>query len=97
MSQNSEWHQAPHPSDVFWDNLGTKWFILGHIRINLNLEEGQITIQIVSFTQIAAKSLQLCLTLCDPIDGSPPGSPVLGIFQARTLEWVAISFSNAGK
>ena len=42
----------------------------------------------------AAKSLQSCLTLCDPIDGSPPGSPVPGIFQARTLEWVAISFSN---
>ena len=43
----------------------------------------------------AAKSLQLSLTLCDPIDGSPPGSPVPGILQARTLEWVAISFSNA--
>ena len=43
----------------------------------------------------ADKSLQLCLTLCDPIDGSPPGSPVPGILQARTLEWVAISFSNA--
>ena len=43
----------------------------------------------------AAKLLQSCLTLCDPIDGSPPGSPVPGIFQARTLEWVAISFSNA--
>ena len=43
----------------------------------------------------AAKSLQSCLTLCDPIDGSPPGSPVPGILQARTLEWVAISFSNA--
>ena len=42
----------------------------------------------------AAKSLQSCPTLCDPIDGSPPGSPVLGILQARTLEWVAISFSN---
>ena len=41
------------------------------------------------------KSLQLCLTLCDPIDGSPPDSPVLGIPQAETLEWVAISFSNA--
>ena len=38
---------------------------------------------------------QLCLTLCDPTDGSPPGSPVPGILQARTLEWVAISFSNA--
>ena len=43
----------------------------------------------------AAKSLQSCLTLWDPIDGSPPGSPVPGILQSRTLEWVAISFSNA--
>ena len=43
----------------------------------------------------AAKSLQLCLTLCNPIDSSPPGSPVPGILQARILEWVAISFSNA--
>ena len=43
----------------------------------------------------AAKSLQSCPTLCDPIDGSPPGSPVPGILQARTLEWVAISFSNS--
>ena len=45
----------------------------------------------------AAKSLQSCLTLCNPIDGSPPGSPVSGILQARALEWVAISFSNAWK
>ena len=45
----------------------------------------------------AAKSHQSCPTLCDPIDGSPPGSPVPGILQARTLEWVAISFSSAGK
>ena len=45
----------------------------------------------------AAKSLQSCLTLCDPTDGSPPGSPVPGILQSRTLEWVAISFSNAWK
>ena len=45
----------------------------------------------------AAKSLQSCLTLCDSIDGSPPGSPVPGILQARTLEWAAISFSNSGK
>ena len=43
----------------------------------------------------AAKSLQSCRTLCDPVDGSPPGSPIPGILQARTLEWVAISFSNA--
>ena len=45
----------------------------------------------------AAKSLQSCPTLCDPIDGSPPSSPVPEILQARALEWVAISFSNAGK
>ena len=43
----------------------------------------------------AAKSLQLCPTLCNPIDGSPPGSPIPGILQARTLEWIAISFSKA--
>ena len=43
----------------------------------------------------AAKSIQSCLTLCDPIDGSPPGSPIPGILQARTLERVAIAFSNA--
>ena len=47
------------------------------------------------YAEAAAKSLQSCPTLCNPIDGSPPGSPVPGILQARTLEWVAISFSNA--
>ena len=46
------------------------------------------------FLPAAAKLLQLCLTLCDPIDSSPPGSPIPGILQARTLEWVAISFST---
>ena len=46
-------------------------------------------------TAAAAKLLQSCLTLCDPIDGSPPGFPVPGILQTRTLEWVAISFNNA--
>ena len=48
-------------------------------------------------TATAAKSLQSCPTLCDPIDSSPPGFPVPGILQARTLEWVAISFSDAWK
>ena len=48
-----------------------------------------------SFCMYTAKSLQLCPTLCDPIDSSPPCSPIPGILQARTLEWVAISFSNA--
>ena len=50
---------------------------------------------IFSVAAAAAKSLQSCPTLCDPIDSSPPGSPVPGVLQARTLEWVAISFSNA--
>ena len=49
------------------------------------------------YAAAAAKSLQSCPTLCNPTDGSPPGSPVPGILQARTLEWVAISFSNAWK
>ena len=52
---------------------------------------------ICSTAAAAVKSLQLCPTLCDPIDSSPPGSPVPGILQARMLEWVAISFSNAWK
>ena len=54
-----------------------------------------ITLEQIEPAAAAAKSLQLCPTLCDPIDGSPPGSPIPGILQARTLEWVAISFSNA--
>ena len=58
-------------------------------------------IYMVTYTVItraaAAESLQSCPTLCDPMDGSPPGSAVPGILQARTLEWAAVSFSNAGK
>ena len=54
-----------------------------------------IYIDISSAAAAAAKSLQSCPTLCDPTDGSPPGSAVPGILQARTLEWVATSFSNA--
>ena len=50
---------------------------------------------VVAAAAAAAKLLQTCPTRCDPTDGSPPGSPVPGILQARTLEWVAISFSNA--
>ena len=54
-------------------------------------------VKLTYFTAAAAKSLQSCQTLCDTIDGSPPGSSVPGILQARTLEWVAISFSNDNK
>ena len=49
------------------------------------------------FAAAAAKSLQSCPTLCNPLDGSPPGFPIPGILKARILEWVSISFSNAGK
>ena len=71
---------------------------------NTGLEEAQAEIKIAgkninnlryADAAAAAKSLQSCPTLCDPIDSSPPGSPFPGILQARTLEWVAISFSNA--
>ena len=55
----------------------------------------QLNVHCKDIPAAAAKLLQSCPTLCDPIDGSPPGSPVPGILQARTLEWVAISFSNA--
>ena len=72
---------------------------------NAGLEETQAGIKIAGrntnnlryadAAAAAAKSLQSCLTLCNPIDGSPPKSPIPGILQARTQEWVAISFSNA--
>ena len=61
------------------------------------VKENRIALVVWSAAAAAAKSLQSCPTLCNPIDGSPTGSPVPGILQARTLEWVAISFSNAGK
>ena len=54
-----------------------------------------VVVDYIGTAAATAKSLQSCPTLCDPIDGSPPGSPVPGILQARTLEWVAISFSSA--
>ena len=63
---------------------------------NLDLEEAEEPeIKLPTSVAAVAKWLQSCLTLCDPIDGSPPGSPIPGILQARTLEWVAVSFSNA--
>ena len=60
-------------------------------------KESHVLVCQLCITAAAAKSLQSCPTLCDPRDGSPPGSPVPGIPQAGTLEWVATSFSNAGK
>ena len=63
----------------------------------LTIQEDLPCLVIIMNAVAAAKSLQLCLTLCDPIDNSPPDFPIPGILQARTLEWVAISFSNAWK
>ena len=63
----------------------------------LNGKKGEVFSPLYLFAAAAAKSLQSCPTLCDPIDGSPPGSPVPGILQARIMEWVAVSSSNAWK
>ena len=65
--------------------------------VKVSSKNTKIYEKIISLTAAAAKSLQLCLTLCDPVDDCPPGCPVPGILQARTLEWVAISLSNAWK
>ena len=73
-------------------------FIFKIFYVQLHMDVNTYTyIYINENSAAVAKSHQLCPTLCDPRDGSPPSSPVPGILQARTLEWVAISFSNAGK
>ena len=81
----------------------SKWFSKNHVNYILHDTVRVITdvytphnmVRVTAAAAAAAKSLQSCPTLCDPIDGSPPGYTVPGILQARTLEWVAISFSNA--
>ena len=86
---------------MFWKNLMPTLSSLLYRQKQTNKKTNKRLTDFPKFaeriTTAAAKSLQSCLTLCDPIDGSPPGSPVPGILQARTLEWVAISFSNASK
>ena len=84
-------------TSVFWNYKMEILPICGLWELKLN---GIIFVKHLVYTAAAtaaAESPQSCPTLCDPIDGSPPGSPVPGILQARTLEWVAISFSNAWK
>jgi len=63
--------------------------------LEVNIAIKWVQIKVLAAAAAGAKALQSCLTLCNPIDGSPPGSAIPGILQARTLEWVAISFSNA--
>ena len=77
---------------VRWQSMVLDWN--GQDKYDTETPEEQ---ELVLGPSAAAKSLQSCLTLCDPIDGSPPGFPIPGILLARTLEWVAISFSNAWK
>ena len=79
--------QLSHPHMTPGKNIAlTRWTFVGKVM--------SLLFNMLS-AAAAAKLLQSCPTLCDPIDGSPPGSPVPGILQARTLEWVASSFSNA--
>ena len=94
------WYYCHKPSFFLGKNMGHSLSCPSHPLRARVIEESIVS----SFRQpetllcpAAAKSLQLCPTLRDPIDGSPPGSPVPGILQARTLEWVAISFSSAWK
>ena len=93
--QQEYWSRVPFPTTGDLSNPGTE---LGSFRSPALA--GRFFIpeppgKPIKWDAAAAKSLQSCPTLCDPIDGSPPGSPVPGILQARTPEWVAISFFNA--
>ena len=79
---------------TFLNSLSEKWSS-HHLVHKVVMKLSYLTY--IKSSAAAAKSLQLCPTLCNPRDGSPPGSPIPGILQPRTLEWVAISFSNAWK
>ena len=97
-------HQLPEftQTHVHWDSDAIQpshpLSSASPLALNLSQHQGLFNcVRLAAAAAAAAKSLQSCPTLCDPIDGSPPGSPVPGILQARTLEWVAISCSNAWK
>ena len=98
------WGSSITPSSLSWGSswvsfnpINTSWPLIGLERYFSYQLNGNPASEQCAATAAAAKSLQSCPTLCDPRDGSPPGCPVPGILQARTLEWVAISFSNAWK
>ena len=81
--------QLSHPYMTTGETIAlTSWTFVGKVMCLL------FNMLSAAAAAAAAKSLQLCLTLCDPIDGSPPGSPIPGILQARTLEWVAVPSSR---
>ena len=79
-----------------YSHFGRQWQFLAKLNTVLH-KSYQSCFSLPKWVKLAAKSLQSCPTLCDPIDGSPPGSAIPGILQARTLEWVAIALSNAWK
>ena len=94
------WQPTPVflPGESPWTEESSRLQSMGsqsQTRLSNEVQQHRLLIRPAAAAAAAAKSLQSCLTLCDPIDSSPPGSPVPGILQARTLEWVAISFSNA--
>ena len=96
QARTLEWVAFPSPGDL--PKPGTNLCLLHWQADSLLLSHrGNPLIGAAAAAAAAAKSLQSCPILCDPIDGSPPGSSIPGILQARTLQWVAISFSNAWK
>jgi len=95
-------HIVPKVSEAFLSSFHSFLFICSSAVIFIILSSSSlicssalVILLLVPSAAASAKSLQSCPTLCNPIDGGPPGSPIPGILQARTLEWVAISFSNA--
>ena len=90
FSRQDYWSGLPCPSSIVWEvnaSCPRSWRLSNRIML--------LTETSHPATAPAAKSLQSCPTLCDPVDGSPPGTPVPGVLQARTLRWVAVSFSKA--
>ena len=94
----SEWREC-RPAESTQEAFAHSCFLSRFISTSVGDRHQQLlkTAHLIHPAAAAAKSLQSCPTLCDPIDGSPPGCSVPGSLQARTLEWVAISFSNAWK
>ena len=96
--ENTDLQDLPQGTQTLvWKLQEGEDFVLSTATLSVPRTHSRHSIAAAAAAAAAAKSLQSCPTLCDPIDGSPPGSPVPGILQARILEWVAISFSNAWK
>ena len=103
VGKEEEWVEGKWSGRWDWRSRQTRWYktlLTSAWGLDLHVWFNRKPLRVFNWgpaAAAAAKSLQSCLTLCNPIDGSPPGSPVPGILQARTLERVAISFSNAWK